>query len=64
MENVEIQQIIPLQQNVHLFHDPSIIALALVRKTNGEQELAYIVHDPAAGRPVLRGALPTHHQGN
>ena len=56
MENAEIQQIIPLQQNVHLFHDPSIIALALVRKTNGEQELAYIVHDPAAGRPVLRGA--------
>lgn len=54
MKNAEIQQMIPLQQNVQLFFDDSIIALALVRKIDGEQELAYIVHDPAAGRPVLQ----------
>lgn len=31
-----------------------VIALALVRQSNGEKKLVYIVHDPASGRPVIQ----------
>lgn len=63
MDNFEILQMIPLQDNKLLFFGDSIIALALVQNADGKQQLVYIEHDRETGRPVIKAEpMPPHQQ--
>lgn len=61
MEN-NILQIIPLADRPNQYGN-HVIALALMRHSDGEKQLVYIAHDPISGCPVIQDNQSTHHQG-
>lgn len=49
----DILQIIPLADRPYQYGN-YVIALALVRHSDGKKRLIYTAHDPVSGRPVIQ----------
>ena len=60
MEN-DILEMVPLADRPTQYGN-DVIALALVRQSDGDKHLVYIAHDPALGYPVIKDVALTQPQ--